>query len=90
MANSFASAYADEDAARISRLLTSDAQRVSPTDRQSGRATVVAAYKSQFAGNADDRLRARDLEAESGAVRPRDRPATRVTLRGRAPTRPAR
>src|SRR4051794_24908251 len=32
LANSFASAYADEDAARISRLLTSDAQRVSPAN----------------------------------------------------------
>ena len=37
MANSFASAYGDEDAARISRLLTSDAQRVARRTARVGR-----------------------------------------------------
>src|SRR4051794_31868367 len=52
LANSFADAYADEDAARIARLLTSDAKWVSPRGREDGRAAVVAHYKSQFAGQA--------------------------------------
>ena len=67
MANSFASAYADEDEQRISRLLTSDAQRVSPANGQSGRAAVVAAYQSQFAGNQTTGFELSDLEAEGGA-----------------------
>ena len=72
----------------ISRLLTSDAQRVSPTNRQSGRAAVVAAYRSQFAGNRTTGFELTDLEAEGGA-------AGRATARYRASyaasrTRPAR
>ena len=67
MANSFASAYADEDGTRLARLLTSDAQRVSPTDRQSGRDEVVAAYKRQFAGQQTLDFELSDLEADSGA-----------------------
>jgi serine/threonine-protein kinase len=77
LANSFASAYADEDSARISRLLTSDAQRVVPANRQSGRAAVVAAYKSQFASNRTVGFELSDLEAEGG-------PAGRATARYRA------
>ena len=68
LANSFASAYADEDSARISRLLTSDAQRVSPANRQRGRRAVVDAYRSQFAGNRTTGFELSDLEAEGGAV----------------------
>ncbi|HWK27977.1 MAG TPA: serine/threonine-protein kinase, partial [Solirubrobacter sp.] len=49
LANSFASAYRDEDEARMTRLLTADAKRVSTTDEQSGRRAVVAAYAQQFA-----------------------------------------
>ena len=77
LANSFASAYADEDASRISRLLTADAQRVSPQSRQSGRVAVVAAYKSQFAGNRTTGFRLSRLEADGG-------PAGRATARYRA------
>jgi ketosteroid isomerase-like protein len=67
MANSFASAYADEDEQRISRLLTSDAQRVTPANGQSGRSTVVAAYHGQFAGQQTTGFRLSDLQAQGGA-----------------------
>jgi ketosteroid isomerase-like protein len=68
LANSFADAYAKEDGARLSRLLTSDAQRVTPTDRQRGRANVVAEYRRQFAGNATTGFRLQDLEAQGGST----------------------
>src|SRR4051812_12199449 len=77
LAHSFAAAYADEDAARISRLLTSDAQRVSPANRQSGRAAVVAAYKSQFAGQTTTGFELTGLKATGGT-------AGRATARYRA------
>jgi len=77
LANSFASAYADEDSARISRLLTSDAQRVVPANRQRGRAAVVGAYKSQFASNRTVGFELSELEAKGG-------PAGRATARYRA------
>jgi ketosteroid isomerase-like protein len=77
LATSFASAYAAEDDKRISRLLTSDVQRVSPQNRQSGRADVVAAYKSQFAGNRTTGFKLADLKVEGG-------PAGRATARYRA------
>ncbi len=68
LANSFASAYTDEDAKRLTRLLTSDAQRVSPTDRQNGRDEVVEAYKRQFAERQTLDFELSDLEADSGAA----------------------
>jgi ketosteroid isomerase-like protein len=85
LANSFASAYADEDEQRISRLLTSDAQRVSPSDRQSGRKAVVAAYHFQFARNQTSGFELADLEAEGGAS---GRATARYTAsyKGRRPT----
>ena len=67
MAKSFASAYGDEDAARISRLLTADAQRTSPGDSQVGRRNVVAAYESQFAARKITGFDVDDLQAEGGA-----------------------
>ena len=67
MATSFASAYADEDSSRISRLLTSDAQRAGPTDSQDGRRNVVAAYESQFSKAKITGFELEDLSAESGA-----------------------
>jgi len=76
MANSFASAYADEDAARISRLLTSDAQRIFPTDHQRGRTEVVSAYRSQFVGQRTTGFELSDLKVDSG-------PAGRATARYR-------
>ena len=77
LANSFAAAYADEDSARLSRLLTSDAQRVSPTNRQRGRRAVVDAYRGQFAGKRTTGFELAELEAEGG-------PVGRATARYRA------
>jgi serine/threonine-protein kinase len=77
LANAFSSAYADENAARIGRLLTSDAQRVLPGDRQEGRAEVVAAYREQFKGSRTTAFELSDLEADGGA-------AGRATARYRA------
>jgi len=68
LANSFAAAYADEDAARIQRLLTIDAQRVTPANRQTGRPAVVAAYKSQFASNRTTGFKLDELKTEGGAA----------------------
>jgi serine/threonine-protein kinase len=85
MAKSFASAYGDEDAARIQRLLTADAQRTSPDDSQVGRRTVVAAYESQFASNAITGFDLDDLSAEGG---PSGRATAhyKVTYDGKKPT----
>jgi ketosteroid isomerase-like protein len=78
MANSFASAYGDKDAARISRLLTSDAQRVGPTDSQDGRRNVVAAYASQFSKSDITGFELEDLSAQSG---PAGRATAHYTVR---------
>jgi hypothetical protein len=85
MANSFASAYADEDGARISRLLTSDAQRVAPGGAQVGRREVVAAYESQFGANAITGFELENLSAESGASG-RATAHYKVTYKGANPT----
>jgi hypothetical protein len=85
LANSFASAYGDEDDKRLSRLLTSDVQRVSPTDRQSGRDEVVAAYKSQFAQQQTVDFDLSDVEAEGGPSG-RATATYRVRYKGRADT----
>jgi serine/threonine-protein kinase len=74
LARSFAHAYAAEDPDRLSRLLTADVQRVTPSDRQSGRADVVAAYRSQFAANVTTGFTLSRLEASGG-------PAARATAR---------
>jgi serine/threonine-protein kinase len=66
LANSFAQAYASEDQARMARLLTSDAQRVTASDRQRGRTAVVAEYKRQFAGNRTTGFRLAGLKADGG------------------------
>jgi ketosteroid isomerase-like protein len=74
LARSFAHAYAAEDPERLSRLLTADVQRVTPSDRESGRADVVAAYRSQFAANATTGFTLSRLDAGGG-------PAARVSAR---------
>ena len=66
LANSFAAAYAKEDDARLERLLTSDAQRVTPGDRQKGRNAVVAEYRRQFNGNRTTGFQLEGLEADGG------------------------
>ncbi|MDA0174345.1 protein kinase [Solirubrobacter taibaiensis] len=68
LARSFASAYANEDADRIGRILTSDAERVLPTDRQAGRAAVVDAYAQQFAESNVTNYDLSDIKAAGGPV----------------------
>jgi uncharacterized protein (TIGR02246 family) len=68
LADSFAQAYAQEDGARLARLLTADAQRVTPGDRQRGRAAVVAEYRRQFAGNRTTGFQLTGLQAAGGAT----------------------
>jgi serine/threonine-protein kinase len=68
LAGSFAQAYAKEDEARLARLLTSDAQRVTPRDRQRGRTDVVAEYKRQFDGNRTTDFRLAGLQAAGGST----------------------
>lgn len=66
LANSFAAAYKTENASRLERLLTSDAQRVTPRDRQNGRAAVVAEYRRQFNGNRTTGFQLENLKAAGG------------------------
>jgi hypothetical protein len=67
-AHGFATAYAHEDTAALTRLLTSDAQRITPGARQSGRKPVVAAYRHQFAANATRGFTLRHLHAGGGSA----------------------
>ena len=68
LAQDFAAAYADEDAAALGRLLTRDAERVVPGARQRGRAAVLAAYQRQFADSETRSFELRDLAASGGAT----------------------
>jgi ketosteroid isomerase-like protein len=83
LARAFARAYATEDAARMARLLTSDVQRVTPSDRERGRSAVVASYEGQFARNETTGFTLSGLDASGG-------PAGRATARYRATYRGAR
>ncbi len=68
LARSFAAAYKTEDAERIGNIVTSDAQRVLPDNRQKGRADVVAAYASQFAASQNSSYELSDIEVSGGPV----------------------
>ena len=68
LANAFAESYAREDSSRLSRLLTSDAQRVSASDHQRGRGEVVGEYKRQFDGNQTTGFTLDGLTASGGPV----------------------
>jgi Protein kinase domain len=77
LAESFAAAYEHENPSRLSRLLTSDVQRVSPANRQRGRRDVVDVYRGQFDGNRTTGFDLSELEVEGG-------PVGRATARYRA------
>jgi serine/threonine-protein kinase len=66
LANEFAAAYGEEDAATIGRLLTRDAERVVPGARQEGRAAVMKAYRRQFEDSETRSFELRDLAAAGG------------------------
>jgi hypothetical protein len=67
-ARSFASAYGDEDAAALRRLLTPGVRRVGTDGVQRGRAAVVGEYRRQFAGGDVRRYDLADLTATGGRV----------------------
>ena len=65
--DAFSTAYGDEDARELSRLLTTDVRRVLPTGAiQRGRRRVVAEYASQFKQMRIDRYDVSDLEISAG------------------------
>jgi serine/threonine protein kinase len=67
-AQAFATAYSHENTRSLARLLAPDVQRVSASDVQRGRSTVVAAYRTQFRSQVTRAYRLADLQVESGAV----------------------
>jgi serine/threonine-protein kinase len=64
----FSDAYAKEDAAALTRLLTRDAERVVPGARQEGRADVIRSYRRQFADSETRSFEVQDLSARGGAT----------------------
>jgi ketosteroid isomerase-like protein len=67
-AASFARAYASEDARAMARLLSPDVERVSASDVQHGRSSVLAAYRSQFRSQVTRAYKLNGLQIESGPV----------------------
>ncbi len=51
----FATAYTQEDADALATLLTREVSRVTPSDVQRGRESVVREYRRQFADNPTER-----------------------------------
>lgn len=68
VARSFARAYSREDSRALARLLSPDVQRVSASDLQRGRASVVGAYRSQFRSQVTRAYKLDDLKIDSGPV----------------------
>jgi hypothetical protein len=68
LAQEFATAYGDEDAAGLERLLTRDAERVVPGARQRGRPAVLRAYRRQFDDSETRSFELRELDAAGGAT----------------------
>jgi serine/threonine-protein kinase len=68
LAERFAKAYATEDAAAIRLMITSDAERVMPNERQGGRDDVTAAYQGQFDRSTITQFDLSDQEVTDGPV----------------------
>ena len=64
----FATAYTREDADALSTLLTREVSRVTPSDAQRGRESVVREYRRQFAENPTERYVLTDLSVRPGAI----------------------
>ena len=64
----FATAYTREDADALSSLLARDVSRVTPSDAQRGRESVVREYRRQFAANPTERYVLTDLSVRPGAI----------------------
>ena len=66
--DAFATAYTREDADALSTLLASEVSRVTPTDAQRGRESVVREYRRQFAENPTERYVLTDVSVRPGAI----------------------
>ena len=66
--DAFATAYTREDADALSTLLASEVSRVTPTDAQRGRESVVREYRRQFAENPTERYVLTDISVRPGAI----------------------
>ena len=66
--DAFATAYTREDADALSTLLTRNVSRVTPSDAQRGRGSVVREYRRQFAANPTERYVLTDLSVRPGAI----------------------
>ena len=67
-ADSFATAYAREDAGAMRAVLARDVTRVTPADSQRGRAAVLREYRGQFGANATEDYRLTGLRVRGGAA----------------------
>src|SRR3954454_6407211 len=68
LASKFARAYGHEDSRALSRLMSPDVERVSASDVQRGRSSVLSAYRSQFRSQATRAYRLQDLKIDAGSV----------------------
>jgi Protein kinase domain/Domain of unknown function (DUF4440) len=66
--DAFATAYTREDAEALSTLLAAEVRRVTPSDAQHGRESVVREYSRQFAANPTERYVLTDLSVRPGAI----------------------
>jgi hypothetical protein len=66
--DAFATAYTREDADALSTLLARDVSRVTPSDAQRGRESVVREYRRQFAANPTERYVLTGLSVRPGAI----------------------
>lgn len=64
----FATAYTQEDDDALSKLLARDVSRVTPSDAQRGRESVVREYRRQFAANPTERYVLTDLSVRPGRI----------------------
>lgn len=67
-ARAFAAAYGSEDSRALSALLAPNVERVSPSDVQRGRGTVLAEYRRQFRDNVTREYRLDGLEVSAGSA----------------------
>ena len=66
--DAFATAYTREDDEALSTLLAREVSRVTPSDAQRGRGSVVREYRRQFAENPTERYVLTDVSVRSGAI----------------------
>jgi len=77
-ARAFAAAYGKEDSRALSSLFAPNVERISPSDVQRGRRTVLAEYRRQFRDNATREYRLDGLEVSAGSA---GRASARFTVR---------